>query len=1083
MIQFILHQSVTIEETRHYEFKEIKGSNPVDTIKNTVDEYVVAFLNSEGGSIYWGIRDADRVVLGVPLDSSQRDKLRRLVSEKLSQILPAVAPTAYRIEFHPVYEESGSSAQDRFVVEVIAPQVSASNLYFTGSNEAWVKTDGGKKKLKGPELQDEIIRRRQVHIVKSVSSGSAMKEQRLHELLAAYEVQLENKISHIKIFGGDTSYPLEKVFVELTINDEYDPRAGDSQHLGLLDAELRRLRVVFGGTDEDRNSEDSNVIKPISAKIKIKADELLHQPVHAIITGAPGCGKTTLMRYLSWQMLKKWRKSLNSINSGMSSNQDDASSKSKASFPIFFELKQLTTTTFVKVQGQFEELLFNKAVNDLVKPQNEDECVALKQHVLQLMRDGQVAIFLDGLDEVSGTSYFSELQSMVSAFLQSIYGNNTVIISTRPFAVRKLGNAHLYEIAPFNPTQIKQFIQHYYGDTPENERFQEELLHRRELRELACVPALLGFILQLWRKGVFISDDKLALYDAVSREQVQQLDNDKEGIQPERKWLITDPDGLLKRDFLRRLAFDLLFKGVVNVAQNTVDIDSLVFSSDEMLKTARQFASRIRLLEDVSINPRHLVEDAKATSLLRQVGADKYAFTHLTLQEYLAAVELSDREDYEAIFCRAYFNQTLVSMEVLPMTLGLINNPNKLYQVINDLPESLNFVGMNLLARGLDYGAGISNDEVSILTQRLVDFIRLSNFDVEKSEYLRSFSWLRKQSSYCKEFASLLKHDDPAVRGRAAAVLGMVGDKNIVAFLLEALSDKEEYVRQKVAGALGRIGDKTAIPFLSKRLDEDKDNAAIYEKALCQLGQIDKAKIERKALGDLRHLIMKSDLIEPIKDALEKDLSTVGLTEYLRSVIKGYVQAGIEHADLELLKIAEQSFRAGEVHFIATIVNHAWNDRSQEVREKGIAILQEIGEPQALEILHAELELQDDMRRREVAATALLKICKKESIGALLGALEYLSDSGRWKMVIMMAQVKPEILSEGLLQALSYGNDFVRKKAISLIGYYATDGVKEKLSRIVASDTNEAIRNLAQDALQKFEKKLYYFNVSTPNDS
>ena len=51
--QFILNQPVSVEETRHYEFKEIKGRNPVDTIKNTVDEYVVAFLNSEGGRIYW----------------------------------------------------------------------------------------------------------------------------------------------------------------------------------------------------------------------------------------------------------------------------------------------------------------------------------------------------------------------------------------------------------------------------------------------------------------------------------------------------------------------------------------------------------------------------------------------------------------------------------------------------------------------------------------------------------------------------------------------------------------------------------------------------------------------------------------------------------------------------------------------------------------------------------------------------------------------------------------------------------------------------------------------------------------------
>ncbi len=54
-----------MEETRFFEFKEIKGANPVNSIKNTCDEYVVSFLNSNGGSVFWGIRDNDRIVVGV----------------------------------------------------------------------------------------------------------------------------------------------------------------------------------------------------------------------------------------------------------------------------------------------------------------------------------------------------------------------------------------------------------------------------------------------------------------------------------------------------------------------------------------------------------------------------------------------------------------------------------------------------------------------------------------------------------------------------------------------------------------------------------------------------------------------------------------------------------------------------------------------------------------------------------------------------------------------------------------------------------------------------------------------------------
>jgi hypothetical protein len=33
-------------------------------------------------------------------------------------------------------------------------------LYFTGKDEAWVRIDGGKKRLSGPEIQQEILLRK-----------------------------------------------------------------------------------------------------------------------------------------------------------------------------------------------------------------------------------------------------------------------------------------------------------------------------------------------------------------------------------------------------------------------------------------------------------------------------------------------------------------------------------------------------------------------------------------------------------------------------------------------------------------------------------------------------------------------------------------------------------------------------------------------------------------------------------------------------------------------------------------------------------------------------------------------------------
>lgn len=163
---FVLNQPVNLEETRHSEFKEIKGGNPVDTIKNSADEYAVAFLNREGGSIYWGIRNNDRVVVGVSLDDSQKDDVRREVSTKLTQIQPRIPVSSFGIYLHAVLDERGQEISDLYVVEVAVPGGSPYELYATGSGEVYVKTDGTKQKLSFLHLTAEIMRRAELRNAK-----------------------------------------------------------------------------------------------------------------------------------------------------------------------------------------------------------------------------------------------------------------------------------------------------------------------------------------------------------------------------------------------------------------------------------------------------------------------------------------------------------------------------------------------------------------------------------------------------------------------------------------------------------------------------------------------------------------------------------------------------------------------------------------------------------------------------------------------------------------------------------------------------------------------------------------------------
>jgi mRNA-degrading endonuclease toxin of MazEF toxin-antitoxin module len=156
--RFVLNAVVPFEEDRRHEFKEITSARPANVIKNAADEYAVAFLNSEGGRIFWGIRDSDRTVTGVKLTPAERDEVRKEVVGKVAGIQPHVDIVQLRLEFHEVLEDRAIVA-DLFVVELSVPRGEPTTMHFTSGGDAFVRLDGVKLKLKGPQIQQWILGR------------------------------------------------------------------------------------------------------------------------------------------------------------------------------------------------------------------------------------------------------------------------------------------------------------------------------------------------------------------------------------------------------------------------------------------------------------------------------------------------------------------------------------------------------------------------------------------------------------------------------------------------------------------------------------------------------------------------------------------------------------------------------------------------------------------------------------------------------------------------------------------------------------------------------------------------------------
>jgi predicted NACHT family NTPase len=294
---------------------------------------------------------------------------------------------------------------------------------------------------KGISDFEKLVRNHLTQFIRRQSSKDkpqpqATSARSLDELTKAYREHLTDRVSRVRIFGEAESRPLENVFVELTIVEEYERPTIHAEWLGMMDAEMRRRRDLFAREEEgpETGTPDGGRDK---VKRTVKPDELLRGRTQAVIVGAPGCGKTTLLRYLALKTLEEGKR-----------------------FPVFLELKSVSPKAFHDAGEDLTALLFEKAI---VEPLHLSpvERETFKEHFLARLAAGEARLFLDGLDEVRGAEFFPSLCRAVNQLVGSTYRHNDLVISTRPYALQtRFEGLKEMEIAPLSPKQINEFLDH-----------------------------------------------------------------------------------------------------------------------------------------------------------------------------------------------------------------------------------------------------------------------------------------------------------------------------------------------------------------------------------------------------------------------------------------------------------------------------------------------------------------------------------------------------------------------------------------------------------------------------------------------
>ena len=105
-------------KNHHLEFKMIFGDNPIRTIQEKyLAPYACGFLNSEGGSIFFGIEEDEQTktghIVGIVISTEERIELVKTTVQTLRNFYPPVDKNQFQIKFHPVRVPSDCIVRDK----------------------------------------------------------------------------------------------------------------------------------------------------------------------------------------------------------------------------------------------------------------------------------------------------------------------------------------------------------------------------------------------------------------------------------------------------------------------------------------------------------------------------------------------------------------------------------------------------------------------------------------------------------------------------------------------------------------------------------------------------------------------------------------------------------------------------------------------------------------------------------------------------------------------------------------------------------------------------------------------------------
>jgi formylglycine-generating enzyme required for sulfatase activity/energy-coupling factor transporter ATP-binding protein EcfA2 len=443
------------------------------------------------------------------------------------------------------------------------------------------------------------------------------------------------QLQGIRSGGKLVNIELEHIYITL--------KATRTHTLEAEEAWLSEERWLAPGESQKRPQE------PRTETVTVKVEEALAEHTRLVVLGDPGSGKTTLLRYLALCYARDRAEGLTVV-------RDRLGLAESGYLPVLLPLRNLGAylkANYPKDDGTegHQRLL------EFLHMYLRGERIDIPDDFFDAsLAAGQAVILFDGMDEVGDFDLRRRVARLIEAF-SSDNPRCRIVVTSRIVGyagpARLGGDFTTTTIRDFALADVEQFLSHWHrlvaigqmgpGETAEHFAAQQTL-HLMEairsnprVRELAINPLMLTVIALVHRDRIKLPERRAELYaeavdvllgkwdEARGVEEVRLFDD--------RPYDLTD----------RRLLLQSIALRMHEAGHKEIGVDDLL---------AQVEGAFVRITADARAAERaaerFLSVIRERTGLLVEAGQGVYRFSHLTFQEYIAAVEVAERDDYAA---------------------------------------------------------------------------------------------------------------------------------------------------------------------------------------------------------------------------------------------------------------------------------------------------------------------------------------------------------------------------------------------------------------------------------------------------